>query len=71
METFLYKELKISSLEKDETKIVTLGPYAAALSFILANANKTRSKASKENKVKYQNITVYRGMYITKKEFCE
>ena len=50
MESFLYKELKRSSLEKDETKIATLGPYAAALSFILANANKTRVKASKANR---------------------
>ena len=42
METFLYKELKRSSLEKDESRIETLGPYAAALSFIIGNANKGR-----------------------------
>ena len=67
METFLYKDLKKSSLEKDETKIATLGPYAAALSFILSNAHKNRIKASKVNK--YKNIKVYRGMYITKNQF--
>ncbi len=40
METFIYSELKIASLRKDESRIPTLGPYAAALSFILENANK-------------------------------
>jgi hypothetical protein len=53
METFLYKELKRSSLEKDETRIPSLGPYAAALSFILENAHKSRLKTSK-NKKKYE-----------------
>ena len=62
METFLYKELKRSSLEKDETRIETLGPYAAALSFILANAHQTRASASVSNWKKYENIKVYRGM---------
>jgi hypothetical protein len=66
LETFLYKELKRSSLEKDETRIATLGPYAAALSFILASAHRTRVKANGLNKIFYKNITVYRGMYITK-----
>lgn len=56
---------------KDETKIATLGPYAAALSYILANANKTRVKASKANRDKYKNIIVYRGICITKTEFCK
>jgi len=47
METFLYKELKRCSLEKDETRIPSLGPYAAALSFILGNAHKSRVEDSK------------------------
>ena len=52
-ETFLYKELKKASREKDQSKIMTLGPYALALSYIL-----TQSKAS-------SNIQfVYRGMRI-------
>ena len=51
METFLYKELKRASLQKDETRIPSLGPYAAALSFIIANANRFRINAS--NKVNY------------------
>ena len=36
------EKMKKASLEKDETKIPTLGPYAAALSFILGNASKSR-----------------------------
>ena len=40
-ETFLYKELKKASREKDQSKIMTLGPYALALSYIL-----TKSKAN-------------------------
>ena len=51
METFLYKELKRASIEKDETRISSLGPYSAALSFIIANANKSRINSS--NKLNY------------------
>ncbi len=42
METFIYKDLKHASLNKDKSKIPTLGPYAAALSFIVRNAHKSR-----------------------------
>jgi hypothetical protein len=48
METFIYADMKKASLEKDETKIPTLGPYAAALSFILGNASKSRLKKSRD-----------------------
>ena len=34
-ETFLYKDLKKASREKDQSKIMSLGPYALALSYIL------------------------------------
>ena len=37
-ETFLYKDLKRASREKDESRIMSLGPYALCLSFILVNA---------------------------------
>ena len=39
LETFLYKDLKTASREKDESKIMTLGPYALVLSYILSSAN--------------------------------
>jgi hypothetical protein len=35
METFIYSELKQASLSKDDSRIPTLGPYAAALSYIV------------------------------------
>jgi hypothetical protein len=38
LETFLYQELKKASLNKDQTRIPTLGPYAAALNYIVENA---------------------------------
>ena len=34
-ETFLFKDLKTASREKDQSKIMTLGPYALVLSYIL------------------------------------
>ena len=37
-ETFLYKDLKKAAREKDQSKIMTLGPYALALSYILTYA---------------------------------
>ena len=37
LETFLYKDLKTASREKDESKIMTLGPYALVLSYILSS----------------------------------
>ena len=39
LETYLYKDLKIASKEKDESKIMTLGPYALVLSYILSSVD--------------------------------
>jgi hypothetical protein len=44
METFIYSELKKASLNKDESRIPTLGPYAATLSYVIRNANVSRIK---------------------------
>ena len=38
METFIYKDLKKASLEKDITKVKILGPYAFVMSVILENS---------------------------------
>ncbi len=35
METFIYKDLKKACLQKDITKVKTLGPYAAVMGRIL------------------------------------
>ena len=61
-ETFLNYDLKIASREKDETKIMSLGPYALALSYILAKA-----KSQKKLEAKF----VYRGMKMFRKDFYE
>ena len=66
METFLYSELKMASLKKDESKIPTLGPYAAALSFIIKNAHKGRLRRDMEFRNKYKNLIVYRGIKMSK-----
>ena len=71
METFIFKDMKKASLEKDETKIPTLGPYAAALSFILGNASKSRFKKSKDFQVECKNLFVYRGICMTRERFKE
>ena len=39
MQTFLFQDLKDASRLRDESKILTLGPYALCLSFILAKSN--------------------------------
>jgi hypothetical protein len=57
MQTFLFSDLKKASLEKDETKIKSLGAYAICLSYILA-----RNKQKKG----HQTYTVYRGMTMPK-----
>ena len=38
METFIYKELKNASRNKDKKSIGSLGPYAMCLSYILGNS---------------------------------
>jgi len=37
METFIYKELKNASINQDDERIGSLGPYAMCLSYILGN----------------------------------
>jgi hypothetical protein len=60
LETFLYKDLKTASREKDESKIMTLGPYALVLSYILSSTDYSNQS---------QKIFVYRGMRISKQLF--
>ena len=57
MQTFLTYDLKKASRDKDEKKILSLGPYALCLSYILAKA-----KQPEKSGVKY----VYRGMIMSK-----
>jgi len=43
----------MASLKKDESRIPTLGPYAAALSFIIKNAHKSRLRRDLGFRKKY------------------
>ena len=49
--------------------ILSLGPYAAALSYIIGNANKSRIKADRQLKKDQENLIVYRGIYMKKEDF--
>ena len=42
MECFIYAEMNKASREKDKSKIKFYGAFAAALSYIIYNANKNR-----------------------------
>ena len=57
MQIFLFSDLKVVSREKDESKIMSLGPYALCLSYILAKTNQTEKRNL---------ICVYRGMTMEK-----
>lgn len=53
METFIYRELKQASLKKDSSKILSLGPYASVLSFIIENCSKSRIASNPKLKKNY------------------
>ena len=44
MESFIYADLNKACREKDESKIKYYGAFAAALSYIIDNANSKRLK---------------------------
>jgi len=54
--------LKTASRKKDESKIMTLGPYALVLSYILSSVDYS---------YKSEKIFVYRGMIMPKQLFRE
>lgn len=62
IDCFIYKDLNKASREKNRDKILSLGPYAAALNFIIRNCNKERMKKDKVFSEKYKDLTVYRGI---------
>ena len=61
MESFIYVDLNRTCREKDETKIKYYGAFAAALSYIIDNANRNRLKSSKLT----DNNILYRGLKMT------
>jgi len=62
MESFIYKDLNKASRDKDAMKIISFGPMAAALSFIVQHAN-----AKRKDKLT-GNFSLYRGAKFNKED---
>lgn len=62
METFVYEDLNRACRDKNTNQIQFLGPFAAALSYIIYGAN-----INKKNKLK--GVTrIYRGLRVPESE---
>ena len=66
METFIYKDLKKASLEKDFTKVLTLGPYAVTLYKIIYKGFENKLLSDQQLLNKYILNKLYRGILIDK-----
>ena len=53
METFIYKDLKKASLNRDFSRVKTLGPYAWAMGEIIYGAHYKKFDKDEKLKVKY------------------
>ena len=71
METFIYKDMKKASLEKDITKVKTLGPYAFVLTVILKESLFKKLENDKELLKKYFCKPLFRGILIDKEMYDE
>ena len=69
METFIYKDLKKACLQKDITKVKTLGPYAYAMIVILINSFGRKLKNDKELFKKYLDKPLFRGILIDEEKY--
>ena len=69
MENFAIYELNRASRFKDESKLVTLGPWAKALGMIIGWAQRHRTDLSKYDHNKQQDL--YRGGGMTAEEVKE
>ncbi len=69
METFIYKDLKKAYLQKDITKVKTLGPYAVMEGILYESLSK-KLKNDEELQKKYFGKPLFRGILI-KKEKCD
>ena len=66
METFIYGDLKKASLNKDISKVKTLGPYAFVLSKIISNSFEKRLRNNEQLFNKYTKSILYWGILIDK-----
>ena len=70
METFIYKDLKKASLNKDITKVKTLGPYALVMGRILNRSLFKKLKNDWKLQNKYTKH-LFRGILIDKDKYDE
>jgi hypothetical protein len=71
METFIYKDMKKASLQKDITKVKTLGPYAFVISKILEKSMYKKLVNDNELFEKYRDKPLFRGILIDKEMYNE
>ena len=66
METWLYRDLNEAGRSKDESKIMTLGPYAWALSTLLDSCEFVGNKDDPTSMVNAKKAwSLYRGLKLT------
>jgi len=70
METFIYVDMKKASLNKDISKVKTLGPYAFGIATIISNSFEKRLKNDDIFK-KYRNASLFRGILIDQEKYDE
>ena len=65
METFIYHLINIASLNKDKTKITSLGPFAVVLQRILGHAETAKSRLGHPDSLNKTNYTpLYKGLKL-------
>jgi len=69
METIIYNDLKLASLNKDIQRVPTLGPYAFVMGKILNGSMLYKLENDKNLRVDYLQKPLYRGLQIGKKLF--
>ena len=70
METFVYSALNTATRTQDESKVLTLGPLAQALTQILMGAEQHRA-SDPESFVPGTYTSLYRGLKLTKDQVGE
>ena len=63
MESFIYADMNRASRNKDKSKIKFYGAFAAALSYIIYNANKNRKDW------KLRRVRLFRGVKMHRAEY--
>ena len=59
MESFIYQDLNMACRSKNKEQIKSFGPYAAALSYIIYQANKKRDDKMDGVSILYSGLKLY------------